>query len=252
LGLAGYSLLFIIVLLGGALGFFLNKPKGENLRILLAFSGAYLLGISVLHLMPQVFYDAKSTIGLWVLAGFLLQLLLELFSKGVEHAHMHPKQGAGGSFALQIMIGLWLQAFLEGMPLGVAHEHLHATGALHSHDSNFTTAFFLGILLHKLPAAFALVIVLKASGYTRNLVLLCLILFAFASPLGGWVAEIDLFQFMANPQFVSILLALVLGSFIHIATTILFEMDQSGHHNISWKKLFAILIGLGLSIFIAL
>lgn len=222
------------------------------MRLLLSFSGAYLLGISVLHLMPQVFYDAQNTMGLWVLAGFLLQLLLEIFSKGVEHAHIHPKKGANSGFALQIMIGLWLHAFLEGMPLGVAHDHLHSTSVLHDHGNNFTTAFFLGILLHKLPAAFALVIVLKASGYARNLVILCLILFAFASPLGGWVAEINAFQFMANPNFTGILLALVLGSFIHIATTILFEMDQSGHHNISWKKLLAIVIGLGLSIFITL
>lgn len=249
MSLLAYAALFLIVLLGGGLGFFLEKPERNSLRLLLSFSGAYLLGISVLHLMPQVFYDGTPKIGLWVLGGFLLQLVLEVFSKGVEHAHIHARSGAPAGFAIQIMIGLWLHAFLEGMPLGLDHEHLHSHGG---HDHSFSTAFYLGILLHKLPAAFALVIVLMASGFSRKMVMLCLMLFAFASPLGGWLAESGLLPFIAEPGFAKILLALVLGSFIHIATTILFEMDQSGHHNISWKKLMAIGIGLGLSIFIAI
>ena len=199
--------------------------------------------------MPQVFGGSVHLIGLWVLGGFLLQLVLEMFSKGVEHAHIHPQVGAGSAFAWQIMIGLWLHAFLEGMPLGLDQAHLHA----HEHgDHGFSTAFYLGILLHKLPAAFALVIVLKASGFSQRWVAICLMLFAFASPLGGWITEAGLLPQLVQPQAARILLALVLGSFIHIATTILFEIDQSGHHHISWKKLLAIITGLSLSIFIAI
>ncbi|NNE30362.1 MAG: ZIP family metal transporter [Saprospiraceae bacterium] len=250
MGFISYLVLFLIVLLGGGIGFYFNKPKPAHLSTLLSFSGAYLLGICVLHLMPEVFSSQVKGIGIWVLGGFLLQLVLEFLSKGVEHAHIHARAKAPLSFGFQILLGLFLHAFLEGLPLGLEHHHHHLGES--DHASDFNMAFYLGILLHKLPAAFALVMVLLYSGFHKRMVMVCLVLFALASPLGGLLAESGLVKFFSRPGVVQIIFALVLGSFLHIATTILFEMDKSGHHEIPLKKLLAIFLGLALSIFIAL
>jgi len=244
MGIGGIILLFTTVIFGGALGFFIQKPNRSYLKLMLSFGGAYVLGISILHLMPEVFSDHNTTIGLWVIGGFFLQLILEQFSQGVEHAHIHAHKNASGTFALQIMIGLCAHALLEGLPLG-AGEIFHEG---HSHgpaDANFIQSLLWGIILHKIPAAFALVIVLRSSGFSKALTWISLITFALMSPLGsllgGWTE-------LANGPTSQIILAVVLGSFIHIATTILFEVDSSSHHSISWKKMAAIIIGIGLSI----
>jgi len=46
----------------------------------------------------------------------------------------------------------------------------------------------------------------------------------------------------------TVIMAVVVGSFLHIATTILFEVDSSRHHHISIPKTVAILIGLGMAV----
>ncbi|MEZ5056119.1 MAG: ZIP family metal transporter [Saprospiraceae bacterium] len=206
---------------------------------MLSFSGAYLLGLTALHLLPEAFHDNGYSVGYWILAGFFLQLILELFSKGIEHGHIHPSHAVNWSFATQLMIGLCLHAFFEGLPLsGYSdfHDHMH-------HSESHFNSFLLGILLHKLPAAFALASVLVLTGFKKQHVLLMLIIFASMSPLGGLVgAYLDL----ESADFQK-LLGLIVGTFLHISTTILFENDESSHHQVSFYKLLAIGLGVGLA-----
>ena len=85
-------------------------------RLLLSFSGAFLLGITLFELLPEVFngQNQKQT-GVFIALGILLQIVLESFSKGAEHGHRHgsPK---GNRFPLMLFISLGLHAFLEGIP----------------------------------------------------------------------------------------------------------------------------------------
>ncbi|MEO1261950.1 MAG: ZIP family metal transporter [Bacteroidota bacterium] len=239
-----YFLLFGTVLLGGSFGFFFNKEKKSWLQLVLSFSGAYILGITVLHLMPWVFTGGDHLIGLWVLAGFFIQLLLEQLSVGVEHGHIHAPHKYSIGFVVSVMAGLGIHAFVEGIPLSYYGEiHIETHG--HSHTHNF---LLYGIILHHIPAALALVILLKLSGVRKKIIWLCLGIFAFMSPLGAAVSSV-------MPIEVSIqkgILAFAVGSLLHIATVILFEMDSSNHHHISRKKLTAIVLGIGLSILTAL
>ena len=93
-----YVILFLSVVIGSVL-VFIYKPNQKGLRLLLAFSGAYLLAITVLHLLPEVYQASEmgNKIGLLILFGILLQSILESFSKGIEHGHSHLK-GKKGSF----------------------------------------------------------------------------------------------------------------------------------------------------------
>jgi len=131
-----YALLFISVLVGGALAFLFRQGTKPTLVLLLSFSGAYLLGITVLHLLPGAFAETNASPGYWILAGFLVQLLLEQFSRGVEHGHVHVHERGHTAMAIQVMIGLSLHAFLEGLPLshyGEFHNALHGDDHGHHH-----------------------------------------------------------------------------------------------------------------------
>ena len=107
-----YIVLFISVILGGGLALLVKKNDRVIMQWVLSFAGAYILGISVLHLMPMVFGVGSPNIGIWVLAGFFLQLFLERLSSGVEHGHIHSHHEPKFGFALQIMIGLCVHAFI--------------------------------------------------------------------------------------------------------------------------------------------
>ncbi len=233
-----YLLLIASVLIGGGLVFTADHRRIQQLLpLLLSFSGAYLLGIAALHLMPGVFSQGDNRVGLWLLAGFFIQLLLEPLSQGVEHGHIHAHAGARPSFGIQIMLGLCLHAFFEGLPLA------SYTGLQDLHDHQHNDLLY-GIVLHKLPAAFALAALLRGSGFSKAVIAAALLFFALVSPLaaalGEWLTLSALWQ--------NRLTALVVGSFLHIATTILFEAEAKGRHQISGSKLIAVLLGGALAV----
>lgn len=247
-----YISLFGAALLGGGLAFYLRKDKWGLLPLMLSFSGAYILGITFLHLIPDTYGAKVSNVGVFVLVGFLIQLILEQLSKGVEHGHIHVLKTPQSSIAVSIMIGLCIHAFIEGMPLsGYTDLHHHAEhhhGEGHNHGGKHHLLLY-SILLHKIPAAFALVIFFLLSNYNKKIIAFCLILFASMSPLGALLAAFLTEQGILSKSAVTVIMAIVIGSFFHIATTILFESDSGHQHTISFKKLTAILLGLGIAYF---
>ena len=223
--------LILVVVLGGSLSLVFQKFRfTQLLKIILAFGGAYLLGLAFVELLPIVYEGSTLRIGFWILGGFLLQLVLEQLSKGVEHGHVHSHRHSKRYF-LGVMFGLCVHALLEGFPL-------QENGFVHSHHQH--SSYYWGIIIHKLPAAFALGAVALSSGIRDSIAILSLLLFSVMTPLGSWLASL----YVLESQVQQIVLALVIGLFLHIATTILFEVEQSSsHHSISWQKLLAILVG---------
>lgn len=217
----------------------MKKDYKNLLQIVLSFSGAYILGIAVLHLMPWAFSGGDSMAGIYVLAGFFIQLLLEQLSAGVEHGHIHAPHHQSAGFIFSVMLGLSLHAFFEGIPLSyyaTFHEVQHG----HSHSHNH---LLYGIILHHIPAAFALVMLMTVTKLKKSVIWLCLVLFAAMSPIGAAVAGTVTFSEQLQVKIISF----VIGALLHISTVILFEMDSTNHHYISWKKLLAISTGLLLS-----
>lgn len=244
-----YLILFSSVLLGGGLAFYFQKNNKKLLQLVLSFSGAFILGISVLHLMPVAFtypLNASSetisthgnTVGLLILLGFFVQIFLEQLSKGVEHGHIHAPHHGKTGFAIQILLGLCIHAFFEGVPL--ENESIHA----HNHHDHL----LWGIVLHKAPAAFALVLLFLISDFKKSWILLALFIFASMSPLGAYIGKILTVEGVLTMERQNFVVAFVIGSFLHIATTILFEVESAEHHSISIRKLIAILIGIGMAI----
>src|SRR5690606_9243529 len=114
-------------LIGGLAGIYLHGRITKDVKILLAFSGAYLFALTVLHLFPDIFHIAGGSTGYFILIGFLLQITLDYFSKGVEHGHIHHSDQESKSFPLGIFISLYLHSMLEGLPIsgGEAISHHH-------------------------------------------------------------------------------------------------------------------------------
>lgn len=216
-------LLFSSVIVGAIIVELFNLKKSSNIQILITFSGAYLLAISILHLTPEIFTNTtKNSIGLFVLAGFLLQVLLESFSQGIEHGHLHTNK----TIPFSVLISLCLHALLEGVPLS---EHLHN----HAHSSLLTA-----IVLHKLPVSIVLMIFFLQSNMSKKRAYILLLSFALMSPLGVFAG--NLFDGIVNYQ--KEITAIVVGIFLHISTTILSE--SSNEHKFSPQKIIAIIFGV--------
>jgi zinc transporter ZupT len=214
-----YLTLIASVLIGFGFGLLL-KPKTKILQLFLSFSGAYLLSMTVLHLLPEVFETQKKHIGIFILLGIVLQTILEFFSKGAEHGHIHKHEFAE-KIPWLILISLSLHAFLEGIPLGI--------------DSN--KALLWAIIIHKIPITIVLVVFLQKSNLPKALIYFFIIFFALMSPLGSLIGnKISIFT-----QYETEINAIIIGIFLHISTAILFESSENHQFNI--KKFIAIIVG---------
>ncbi|MNK32698.1 ZIP Zinc transporter [compost metagenome] len=223
--------LFFCAFLGGTAIFLVKSDKSKLLKLILSFSGAYLFAITVLHLIPDAYSGPdKAQIGIFILVGFLLQVFLEQFSEGVEHGHIH-KHHDGHVFPFGIMISLCLHAFLEGMPL-----------AKEQHNE-----LIFGISLHHIPAAFALASILMQNHFKKGSIMLYLIIFAVMAPLGFYVSVgLSNGSIGGIDAYFNKIMGIVIGIFLHISTTILFE--SSADHKINTRKMIAVLLGIGVAL----
>ncbi len=212
-----YILLISSVALGGLIGYLLRSSKQLNVKHLLTFSGAYLLGISVFHILPEVYEGHNHSIGLWVMVGFFVQLLLEVFSKGIEHGHNHSADFSKSSLPFGILIALYLHAFLESMPIGGHTEDLGRK------------ALLWGIVIHKLPVSIILFSMLREFSTKWYVIFFWMLLFAAMGPLG--MISSDYLGLVE--EYFRELSAFVFGIFLHISTTILFESNKSHRFNVA-------------------
>ncbi|MGB4774750.1 MAG: ZIP family metal transporter [Daejeonella sp.] len=225
------ALLFTCAFLGGTGIFLFKRDHTQRLKLILSFSGAYLFAITVLHLIPEVYHTGDKQIGLFILGGFLLQILMEQFSEGIEHGHIHRHSHQHYAFPYGIMISLCLHAFLEGMPLAQG-EH---------------NELVFGIALHHIPAAFALGSVLLQNKISKNSTILFLLLFAAMCPLGYFFSyQIGAGSIGNIEAYFGRIMGVVIGIFLHISTTILFE--SSIDHKFNLKKLVAVLVGISIAL----
>lgn len=223
-------MLILSALIGAAIVLFLSIPGKRWMKLLISFSGAYLLGLCMVHLLPFSMSIAGNVAGYFVLAGFFLQLILEYFSEGVEHGHSHVHHHDEASFPLVVMLSLFVHAFIEGMPFG---EHHHD----HHHDS-----LLIGIMLHKLPVAMVLTAMLVKSGLKKVAVYFWVILFALMAPLGTLTYHhfLETFPDINAELYTAAVNALLVGVLLHVSTTILFE-SSDGHKFNLWKFISVIL-----------
>lgn len=229
-----YILLISSVLVGSLLVLFL-KPSKQFTRLLLAFSGAYLLSVTILHLLPEVYTDSHlhehahdtdtKVLGILILAGILVQSILESFSKGAEHGHVHIHSDSK-QFPTMLFVSLCIHAFSEGLPIHADNDNL-----------------LLAVIVHKIPIAIVLTTFLLNAKYSKLLVFGFLFVFALMSPLGMFMS--NKISFLNEHH--TFITAFIIGVFLHISTIILFESTEN--HSFNFKKFGAILAGILLTVF---
>jgi len=220
-----YIFPILAVVFGFAFVALFNPNAKKNLKLLLAFSGAFLLSITVFELLPEVFAYTNNKIGLFIMVGILLQIILEFFSKGAEHGHVHI-DSEKSDFPILVFFSLCIHSLLEGFPIDNAGTILY------------------GILIHKVPIAIILSIFLLNSKIKLSNAILFIVLFSLMTPLGTYFAA----NFEAIAEYPIPITSLVIGIFLHISTVILFESSEG--HAFNLRKLVAIVLGIFIAYFL--
>mgnify|MGYP003333257947 CR=1 FL=1 len=233
--------LFFSAFLAGCSIFLFDFRNENRMKLMLSFSGAFLFGICVLHLLPELYQKSNYNAGIYILFGFFLQILLEFFSEGIEHGHVHIHKHHNNhgfnKFPYLMMVSLSLHSFLEGMPLSFL-----------DNSSNTEISFVIGIILHNIPISIALMQMLLMSGITKKLAVAFLFIFSFMAPLGSFVGYIlQANNVFLSSEFYPKIMGIVIGIFLHISTTILFETNEQ--HRFNRYKFFAIIAGGFLAVF---
>lgn len=242
--------LILSVFFGGGIVVFLrNRSQDKTIKLFLSFSGGFLLSIAFIHFIPEIYTKHEFGIGYYILIGFLIQLFLEYFSGGIEHGHIHAK--SGGAMQWGLFISLSLHSFIEGIPLSAeAHEMVNMVHDTHSHGHYHgphtgLNTLLMGIVLHKIPVAIALMTLLLSSGFSQKKAWMVIAAFSVMAPLGM------LFGTYGFPEIgidLDIILAVVVGMFLHISTTIIFESSEN--HKFNFVKLISLIAGVLLSILV--
>lgn len=259
--LTGLALL-IVALIGGLALEILGDRAMNNLSIILAFGGAFIMGLIFLHLVPEAF-SYSSIAGTFVLIGFLVQILLEYLSKGLEHGHVHLNDSSSNHLASTVMpwaaiVSLCVHALLESLPLAegpsavdVGHQ-VRSMGSLHVHihtDTAIGSALFMGLALHKLPVAIVLMGLIKSTGATKMSRWCLLTLFGIMPVFGMYLYDTIIHSGVSIPGGVSAFMSathgLVIGILLHVSTTVIFESGEG--HAFNYKKLIATLLGLSIA-----
>jgi zinc transporter ZupT len=237
-----YLLPLLSVIFGYGIALVLKPTNKKSLKLLLAFSGSFLLALTVLHLLPEV-YEAslhsheghdhgghehgKSIVGIYIMAGIIFQIILEYFSKGAEHGHVHI-HGDGHHHRMPwlLFLSLCIHALLEGMPVS------------HHHDLAW------GIAIHHLPIAIILTAFFVNSGLNKIAIMLFMFAFAAMTPLGTLLSgKLDFIS-----HYYTEISAIVVGILFHISSTIIFESSEG--HKFNLAKLLVIILGVIMAYFL--
>ena len=159
------------------------------------------------------------------MVGILFQIILEFFSKGAEHGHVHGNEKLH-QMPWLLFISLCLHAFLEGFPVGHHHE------------------LAVGIAIHHLPIAIILTTFFLNAELNKTALLLFMITFSIMTPLGTLLS--DSFPMLGN--YYNEITAVVIGILFHISSTIIFESSEGHKFNIA--KISMIVLGIILAYFL--
>lgn len=224
---------FLTAFVGGVIPVLLPGLPERALRLFVSVGAGLLIGIAILHMVPESAEMIPETFSLWLLFGFLLLLVLERFvmvhACEENHCDYH-------TIGLAAFLGLTVHGIIEGCALA----------------SSFLTAgigplVLVAILAHKAPAAFALTSILRLGKRSDRQVLAFTIGVSASVPLGMALAY-GFLRMGGIPNSAGVLLAISAGTFLYIAACdLLPELHRSGEDR--GKRLAAFLFGVGITLF---
>jgi zinc transporter ZupT len=231
-----YLFPLLAVLLGYVIAIYFEPKNKKNLKLLLAFSGAFLLSLTVMHLLPEVYeadlhheaehhHEHKSALGVFIMLGIVFQIILEYLSKGAEHGHVHSHEPFK-KMPWVLFFSLCLHALLEGMPI---HQHNHLA---------------VGIAIHHFPIAIILTTFFRQAKLPKKALFVFMVGFALMTPIGTYLSGHLPFLI----EYYAPISGIVIGILFHISSTIIFESSEG--HTFNLAKISVILLGILLAYFI--
>jgi len=220
-----YLFLFLSVAIGYIIALLFKIKEVGQIAMFLAFSGAFLLSITIFELLPEVYQVPSKTIGVYIISGILLQIFLDFFSQGAEHGHIHNHK-TKNLFPWLLFISLSIHALFEGFPI--------------SEDNNL----MIGVIVHKIPIALILSVFFIKANYSKTMTILFLFLFALMTPAGSWIST----NFEVVQVYKTQITAITIGIFLHVSTTILFESAKNHKFNLS--KMTVVILAIVIAYFL--
>jgi zinc and cadmium transporter len=264
-----YGGLVFLSSLGGGWLLLVVRMTHERLQMAVSFVAGLMLGIALLHFVPNAVEESHSPEGTvrWLLGGFLLMFFLQRFfphhhhdvAEGAPEDHAHdlsPKSGAAQHVghptlaeqsASQLSwaattVGMTLHSVLGGLALAAA---VAAGAQLQAGLAGLGVA--VAIVLHKPFDAMAVVTLMAASGCSRLLRHTLNGLFALITPLSALLFFVGASALSGlHPASLGAALAICAGTFLCIACAdLLPELQFHSHDRV--KLSLALLAGVGIA-----
>jgi zinc and cadmium transporter len=282
--LAIYCVLVLLASLAGGWLLLIIRPTHSRLQIAISFVAGLMLGIALLHFVPDAdeqLHSIDRVVG-WLLGGFLTMFFVQRFfhfhhhdvpegdpedcchdhpvdpehrstdahGHDHEHGHEHHAHTLAEKSAQQLSwvgtaLGLTLHSLLDGLALAASVE----AGA-RGHQALAGLGVAVVVILHKPFDAMAVSALMTASGSSRFLRHLLNALFALVSPIGAVLFYFGASHFTdSNAAFLGCALAFCAGTFLCIASSDLLPELQFHSHD-RFKLSFALIAGLVVAILI--
>lgn len=200
---------------------FWNLKRKSNLKLLLAFSGSFLLSLTVIHLLPEVYESHNTTIGIFIMLGILFQIILEFFSKGAKTRSCTRTWNHDAYSLAFIHQSLYSCTFRRA-----SCESSQRTG-IGNRRTSFAHCYYFDYFLF------------INSHLNKKAIFFFMLVFAIMTPLGTLLAN---YLQVLNEYYTEIT-AVVIGILFHISSTIIFESEG---HKFNIAKVSMIILGIGL------
>ncbi len=232
---------------GSALAVVQRQPSREFMSIAIAFGGGFMLATAFLEMGPEAIKEGEY-MPAFIALGFLLLYLTEhLFNVHIHHipegspqtqgynphpllAPGNPTSPADGMIAsstgMAAFVGFNLHDFIDGLAIGAAMITSQAVGVL----------VFLAVLLHEVPAGFAMAAILRGSGRSRVVALLSGVSIGVVTLVG---IAVPFLVGGVSSVITGVFLAMATGSFIYLGASILIPAAETG--GFRWSFLFVAL-----------
>ena len=241
-------------LAGSGLAVLSAHPSRALMANSIAFSGGFILAAALLEMVPEVIKGGHSSMPAMVGVGFLLVYFTEHLGNvhlhsippeaepppdaGPHASHINPRVGGQverspleSRHGLASFAAFNVHDFLDGVAIGAALVADRAVGFL----------VFGAVLLHELPAGFAISSVIRSAGGSRKAALLAGLSIGVITLIG---LVIPFLVEEISDTLTDALLALAAGTFIYLGASILIPAAETGGYR--WAFVY---VGLGFAVF---
>lgn len=219
-----FSVIFFGGLAGAAtfLGMYLILARADwsrrNSASLVSYSAGVLLGVGILHVLPEA-QELSDRTPVFVLLSFILFYFLEhhlFFHASHEELHHASLEVAASHdecctnphpLGVIAFAGMTLHSLIDGLVIGAGFEVGSETGLLSS----------VAVLAHEVPEGIAMLSILLHYGYARRTAVIFTATVAMATPVAA-VVTYSMVRHL-DPQLLGALMAFAAGSFIYIAAS---------------------------------